>query len=77
MEKMRYTQYEETISVEGAEINVIVQIPDYEIYPAQVILRSGGKVLLNVSLAEFSAINEAVAKAMKEEGWEEGEEEKE
>ena len=70
MDVMKYTQYEETVSVEGAEINVIVQVPENESYPSQLIIRSGSK-MLNITLREFEAIGEVVHRSLVQEGWEE------
>lgn len=64
MEKIRMTHYEQTIEVEGGTpINVIVQIPDGEENPVQIILRAGNRIL-NFSLEEYNAIDEAVRSAL-------------
>lgn len=72
MEKMKYTEYSETIKPGDEEIDVTLQVPEDAStdpdWPVHLIIKAGGRVL-KFTLKEFEGINDVVHRALKAEGW--------
>lgn len=62
MEKTKYTEYSEQLSTG----NIVVQVPDEEEKPIQLVLNLGKTLLM--SLDEFKEVEDAVWEALKQSG---------
>lgn len=69
MEKNKYTEYSEVITVEGEEIEVTVQIPDnYPQLPVRIIEKEKGRTTIRTE-DEYSAVSDVIHRAMKDAGY--------
>ena len=70
MEKIKYTEYNEIIRGEEGDIEMTVQVPeDREMGPVRIIEKQGNKIRIR-TLDEWSLINQFIAQALAEAGYE-------